>query len=366
MHKLKVLLVDDSSVYRNIIKNAVEATGLAEVGNVASNGALAIERMEINNYDVVLLDVNMPQMDGIQALEIIKRKWNKTPVIMISGTGGKQAEITIKALEKGAMDFIVKPAEENYNKNMEIVKNHLKVLFAQIKIENKRFTDFKITENNVMKKEIKNEAKTEFKKTVIKNSISPVDIILIASSTGGPVALEKIFQGFGHDFRKKILVVQHMPPDFTKVLAETLDKKSLIKFCEANNNQIIRSGMAVIASGGYHLEIKKDVGQYIALNTKGDFVKGVRPSADVLFRSVARELNNEKILVIILTGMGSDGVDGLKELKQKQSCYCITQSEKSCVVYGMPRAVDEAGLSDERLDIEDIPKRMQEIIKYGS
>ncbi|MEN8904609.1 MAG: chemotaxis-specific protein-glutamate methyltransferase CheB [Clostridiales bacterium] len=356
MKKLKVLLADDSIVYRKIITKAVELTNLAVVDDVATNGNLAIEKLKTSAYDVVLLDVNMPELDGIETLKIIKKNWNKTPVIMISGFGGKDAYITIKALELGALDFIVKPLEENYDKNMEIVMNYLKVLFNQIHMEKSRTNKFS-DKNHINKNNFKNN---------FKNKVNKFDLVVIASSTGGPIALENLLKGLSEDFNKKVLIVQHMPPDFTRVLAESLDKISAIKVVEGNDFDKVRSGLAIIAPGGHHMTIDKKGSQFNIRINSDKYINGVRPSADVLFKSIAKKYKGSNILSIILTGMGSDGLDGIRELKENCNCYCITQSERTCVVYGMPRCIEEEGLSDESIDLDKIADRIQQIIRFGS
>jgi two-component system chemotaxis response regulator CheB len=353
--KLKVLVVDDSAFYRKILSIAVENTALAVVEHTASNGSLAIERLQHGNYDVVLLDVNMPELDGIETLKMIRKRWPETHVIMISSTGGKNAKTTIEALEWGALDFILKPLEQDYDKNMEIVSSFLKVLFTQIQIKN---MGTKKAELSVKPMEVMSNARTR---------ITGVDMVLVASSTGGPAALERVFGGFGKNFYKPVLIVQHMPPDFTRVLAESLDKKSDMRFIEGKDGDGIRAGQAILAPGGYHMEIAKgnQAAKKICI-TSGNYVNGVRPAADVLFKSVADEYQGAKILAVILTGMGSDGLEGVRELKKKCLCYCITQSEDSCTVYGMPRCVKEAGLSDEVMDIEKIADRIVKITEQGS
>lgn len=353
--KLKVLVVDDSAVYRKILSTAVENTGLAQVEHTASNGSLAIERLQHGKYDVVLMDVNMPELDGIETLKMIKNRWPETHVVMVSSNGGKNAKTTLEALAGGALDFILKPLEQDYDKNLEIVTSFLKVLFTQIQVKimgtRKAAEPVKCIETKVS----------------TRTRITGVDMVLVASSTGGPAALEKVFTGFGTNFYKPILVVQHMPPDFTRVLAESLDKKSEMKFIEGKEGDAIRAGQAILAPGGFHMEIAKgnQSSKKICI-TSGNYVNGVRPAADVLFKSVAQEYQGARILAVILTGMGSDGLEGIRELKKKCLCYCITQSEESCVVYGMPRSVKEAGLSDEEAGIDRIPDIIVKISEHGS
>lgn len=360
MGKLQVLIVDDSIVYRKIIVAAVEGTGCVSVVQSASNGIIALERIDQGRFDVVLLDVNMPEMDGIETLSRIKRKHPEVSVIMVSSTEGKNAEITLKALEMGAMDFIMKPLEENYERNMQILQNYLQGLFAQVilkRMESGKRSGF------VELKNVEGIRTNLNVQPFEKKRMTGIDLVVIASSTGGPVALEKVLTGLPDDFVKPILVVQHMPEGFTGVMAESLDKKCKQHVMEGKNGDVVRAGQIIIAPGGSHMVLKKEHALRIIELQKTAYVNGVRPSADILFKSVAQQYEKSRILAIVLTGMGSDGMEGVAELKKKCCCYCITQSEESCVVYGMPRSVVEAGLGDEILNIGEIALRIQQIVK---
>jgi len=363
MDKLNVLIVDDSVVYRRILVTAVERTAMAASIQAASNGVLALERMQQASYDVVLLDVNMPEMDGIEALRRMKATYPKIQVIMISSTGGKNAAITLETLQLGAMDFIVKPLDNDFESNMVFVQQQLQILFGQVIID--KLNPLKQTSDRLVSKE--SESNPPMKEQITKTHITGIDLVVVAASTGGPVALEKLLTGLSHEFLTPILVVQHMPPDFTKVFAENLDKKCSMKVFEGKEDDILRAGQIIIAPGGYHMYMKKLEGSIkkIGLNS-GDFVNGVRPAADILFQSVAKEYAGARILAIVLTGMGTDGRDGVVALKKACRCYCIAQSEASCVVFGMPGSVVGAKLSDEVLDIDRIAHRMLEIRNNGS
>lgn len=367
MDKLKALVVDDSLVYRKILTVAVESTGLATVEQSASNGIIALERLLQCHFDVVLLDQMMPEMTGLEALAVIRDKYPEIAVIMISGNTKENAILTVKALEMGALDFILKPSESNQDRNLEIIKNHLQVLFAQVQVKlSARQVNRNSEKVSQSRKEIETSrpapAQTEARKT----RLTKADLVVIASSTGGPVALEKLFSGLTESINKPILVVQHMPAEFTKVLAESLGKKCLIPVCEAEEGTPVKDDQIVIAPGDYHMVIQSREGNQSILHCeKSDYVNGVRPSADVLFRSVAAHYPGKDILAVVMTGMGSDGTAGVKELKQNCNCYCITQSEITCTIYGMPKCVCEAGLSDEVVDLGDIAKRIQQIVTMG-
>ena len=190
------------------------------------------------------------------------------------------------------------------------------------------------------------------------------DLIVIASSTGGPIALDTVFGQLPADINVPILVVQHMPPEFTNVLAQTLNKKYNLEVKEGSDGDKVKPGRAIIAPGGKHMVVSsaKGFGNEIHL-LDTPYVNGVRPSADVLFHSVAKEYKGKNVLAVVLTGMGSDGTQGIREMKEECNCYCITQSENTCVVYGMPKCVYEAGLSDEVGDLKEIAFRMYQIVR---
>jgi len=398
LEKIKVIVADDSNVYREILIRAVKETDMADVLCDVSNGRAVVNWIKYETADVVLLDVFMPEMDGLEALKIIKRDYPNVEVIMISSNNLHSADLTLEALNNGAVDFILKPSESDWEKSIEIIKTHLKTLFMQImqkksansvddkkngdkkeinkKDRNRKELDKKDTGNEksdidsdtlkeiqsmILSKSRPKEIKSEFVNKFDPKKFTSVDLILVASSTGGPSALDKVFSSFDSDFNVPVLVVQHMPPKFTQSLSESLDKKCKISVKEGRDNDLVKNGQVIIAPGGYHMVVKREGGNLVVKTETTPYVNGVRPSADVLFKSVAEVCENKNILVVVLTGMGSDGKDGIIHLKQKCNCYCITQSEKSCVVYGMPKSVNQSGLSDEMIDLDDISKRIQDI-----
>mgnify|MGYP000894993805 CR=1 FL=1 len=380
MNKLRVLVVDDSLVYRNIVSKAVKNTGIARVDCTASGGVTALERLEQREIDVVLLDVFMPEMDGIETLKEIKKRYSHLPVIMISGGGEDGARLTVKALEQGTMDFILKPQDGDPHKNITTISRHLGILFSQIVMDKylsgKPVAKKTIKKANVKvdkqiagpKREKEGEKEKEEKpdKLTILDStcITGVDLVVVASSTGGPNAVEEVCRSLGSNFTKPILLVQHMPADFTRIFSDFLNKKTNIKVKEAEQGDQVVGGQVLVAPGGYHMTVdppdRRGGALRVSLNTD-DPVNGVRPAADVLFRSVAQNYKGKRILAIILTGMGNDGTQGIRELKEACQCYCITQSQETCVIYGMPRSVYEMGLSDEVVHLQDIGRRIIEI-----
>jgi two-component system chemotaxis response regulator CheB len=364
--KLKVLIVDDSLIYRKILAAAVDSTGLATASQTASNGVIALERLAQQHFDVVLLDQLMPELTGLETLAVIKDKYPDLAVIMISDCTKENATVTVRALEMGALDFILKPSDASPDRNMEIIKNHLHILFAQVKIKRSTANVTKSLVRDHGRQESEPSKKPAFARDRKKTKLKKVDLTVIATSTGGPVALEQICSLLTPDIKKPILVVQHMPPEFTRVLAESLSRKCLLPVSEGSEGAPVNDGEIVIAPGGYHMVVRglDDCRRIIRLEETA-FVNGVRPAADVLFRSVADTYSGMDILAVILTGMGNDGTAGVNELKQKCNCYCITQSEATCTIYGMPKSICDAGLSDETVDLENIAKRMQQIALVG-
>lgn len=349
---------------RKLIADVVQSTGVGTVKHVASNGANALEWLKQEDIDVVLLDTVMPEMDGIETLKAIREEHPDVEIIMLNSGGAENSALIVEALRIGAMDFIVKPVEANSQKNIEYTVNQIKVLLAQINI--KKISSTKRSETQGEKSKttasITNTDSSNNTQNGKKILSTGVDLIVIASSTGGPAALEMLCTGISADICKPILIVQHMPPEFTKVLAQTLDQKCKMMVTEGKEGDIIIEGQIIIAPGGLHMivDTSKQIYKIVRLEST-PYVNGVRPSADILFGSVAQIYRGRNILAVILTGMGNDGMKGVMELKQKCNCYCITQSEESCVVYGMPRSVYEAGLSDEVVKLEQISRRIQQI-----
>lgn len=366
MDKLKILIADDTIVYRKILTEAVESTGLASVERTASNGLLLLEWMkQLSHVDVVLLDVFMPELDGIETLKVIKKDFPSTDVIMISGGGTDNAQVTVEALELGAVDFILKPTGDSTEKNMEKIKTQLHSILAQITIK-KMAASARASNQTTSSKAAPIPPLTKLETPVIKNDCRKglwhgADLILIASSTGGPSALDVVVGGLSQNIGKPVLIVQHMPPDFTKVLAQSLDKKSSLAVSEGRQGDVLSNNHVILAPGGFHMVLtNKDNAKSINL-LDTPHVNGVRPAADVLFKSVADHFEGKNILVVILTGMGNDGLQGIVDLRKKCNCYCITQSEATCVVYGMPRCAYEAGVSNEVTDLDNIASRIAQV-----
>jgi len=339
--KKRVLVVDDSALMRRIISDIINSEESLEVAGIASNGLKAIEVFQKTNPDIVTMDIEMPEMDGIAALKEIL-KISNVPIIMVSAHTEIGSKKTLEAMSIGAVDFILKPAGHSDNEiqsfQEELIRRILTVVQANI-------VHIKHTEHK----------KHRFTSTRKK-------IVVIASSTGGPQTLEAFLSELPDNIPVPILVVQHMPPVFTKSLADRLNGSCQIEVREAVEGDELKNGVALIAPGDFHMELKADVEGYqgcIKLNQEPR-EQGVRPCANRLFRSVA-PIFKENVIAIILTGMGSDGTKGAVSIKESNGTV-ISQSEKTCIIYGMPKSVADAGLSDVVVDLDKMAVALLQLL----
>lgn len=340
---IKVLIVDDSAFIRKVIKDILEIDKEIEVVGLARNGKEALEKIPILNPDVITLDIEMPVMDGIETLREIVNKY-KIPVIMLSSLTTEGADLTLKALEIGAVDFVQKP-KNVFNVSSEIERD---LFIEKIKIASK--SNFKIDER-INKERIIEKKEEKVSKLRYKNE-SFGYIVAIGTSTGGPRALQQIIPKMPENINAAIVIVQHMPPGFTRSLANRLDTLSHIKVKEGEDGEKLRKGCCYVAPGDFHMSIvQKDKEFFINLD-KNPPISGLRPAVDVLMESVSK-LNNIDKLGVILTGMGSDGAKGIVEMKKANS-YIIAQDEKSCVVFGMPKSAINTRSVDLVLPLEKI------------
>jgi two-component system chemotaxis response regulator CheB len=358
LDKLKVLLVDGSVIARMAILEAVNSTEYGIIERAASNGGIALEWLKQCNIDIVLIDVMIIKNEGIDILKMIKSNYPKIEIIIMSNDHPESPAISLESLKAGAMDFIQKPPEGGYEIYRSELKAQANTLFSQI--IRKKSNDF--FESAILSGYKEPSLKNEDKNSREREIHGSIDLILIASSTGGPVALDTIFSAFPSGIYKPVLIVQHMPPEFTNLMANTMERKYHLNIREAKDRETLKGGQIIVAPGGRHMTVETSggVGSIIRL-LDTENVNGVKPSADVLFKSVASSFKGKNILAVVLTGMGNDGTKGILELKRNCNCYCITQSEKTCVVYGMPKCVFEAGLSDEVADLKDIAYRIYKI-----
>ncbi len=355
----RVLIVDDSAFMRKIISDLIMEDPQFEVIGSAKNGLEAVEMTRNLKPDVVTMDVAMPIMNGLEALRIIMNE-NPIPIIMLSSMTGVGTGETIQALELGAVDFVRKPSG-SISLDLHIVKEHIldKLKIAvHAKVQSLRRDNGRAaTAKEVIVPLVRAKKETETK------SIKFEHVVAIGTSTGGPRALQAVLSGLPHDFAAPILIVQHMPPNFTKSLAIRLDTYCSLHVVEAEDGMKVSAGTVYIAPGGWHMSMKRvQTDQFIINLNKEEPRAGHRPSVEVLFESLIT-LKEYKRHIIIMTGMGSDGAKSMKKLKESGANTTIAESEETCIVYGMPRAAIELGGVDYILKQQEISSKLIELVR---
>lgn len=356
---LRVLVVDDTVVFRKLVSDALSGVAGVEVVGTAANGKLALSRIEELKPDLVTLDLEMPEMNGIDVLQAMARAGSQAGVIVLSARNAKCGELTVRALELGAFDFITKPEGGGPAPGADQIRT---VLAPRVQAFQRRREIRQILGKTV----------PSVKETPIASVAPPAPrptrrtgppIVLIGISTGGPAALAEVLPALPPDFGAPILIVQHMPPMFTGALAQSLDAKCAIRVKEAQDGEIALPGKAYLAPGGKHLKTAPGPNGELVLRHSDDAPEHhCRPAVDVLFRSVAEHFPGRAIAAV-LTGMGSDGTIGLKSLKQNGGCVSIAQDEASCTVFGMPREAIRAGVADHVVPLSLVARELARQVK---
>ncbi len=361
---LKILIVDDTLFYRKILCDIInDIPGVKTVGT-ASNGKIALSRISTLKPHLVIMDINMPEMDGIETLKYIKRDTPEMSVILISAHTQKDSKVTMKALEMGAFDFIPKPESDSMDKSAELIK---KSLLPMIKAFARRKEIREILHKPRPIMPIIDKPQSDsidiiqrMRRISTGQRLKPL-AVSIGISTGGPNALAQVIPKLPKTLNVPVLIVQHMPPVFTQALAQSLDSKSELHVIEAADQSIIEPNVVYIAPGGKQMRIECRSGEKKMIRITDDPPENnCKPSADYLFRSVA-ECFGERAMGVIMTGMGSDGFLGLKIMKEN-GAYIIAQDEKSCVVFGMPREPIESGITDVISHLDHIADEIVKII----
>jgi two-component system chemotaxis response regulator CheB len=366
--KIRVLIVDDSALMRKLISNTVKKDPEIEVADTAINGLFALKKIKQLEVDIILLDIEMPDMNGLEFLKMRRDLGIDIPVVMLSSLGAKRPEVTIEALDLGAKDFIIKPSGSI---SMDIEKVSQEIIAAIKKYGGEKYRTpldkaridaqlEKLIEDKVKKTDIsptlprpkvmQSYTTLGVKPESLERKLKTVRLILIGISTGGPAALRQLFSKITNK-KFPILVVQHMPPGFTREFAKGLNRISSLEVKEAADNDLIQPGWAYIAPGDHHLSVQQKGFEFRARITETPPVNGHRPSVEVLYESVADQ--NISSLGVIMTGMGKDGAKSLNRLHE-MGYPTVAQSPKDCVVFGMPRVAIEMGGVDKVLEIDDI------------
>ncbi|WGS63919.1 protein-glutamate methylesterase/protein-glutamine glutaminase [Marinitoga aeolica] len=341
---IKVLIVDDSGFMRMVLKDIIEKQSDMKVIGIAKTGLEGVEKAIELKPDVITMDVEMPELNGLEAVKLIMKK-NPTPIIMVSSLTSKDSEITIEALENGAVDFIQKPAGSVSWTFRSVADELLEKIRSASKVDPTKLTR-KVT--------------IRPKKPRITSLLRGKKIVLIASSTGGPRSLDAIIPNLPKGINVPVVVVQHMPPGFTKSLADRLNRISELTVKEAEDNEELKPDTVYIAPGNYHLGLKANGSRVYTYLDKSDKINNVRPAADFTFNDAA-EIYKGNIVAAVLTGMGKDGAKGAFKIKHYGG-KIIAESPKTCVVYGMPKAVVEENYADFILPNYDIAEKIVELL----
>jgi two-component system chemotaxis response regulator CheB len=344
--QLKVLIVDDSAIYRSLVQGCLREMPDVKCVGTAVDGKDAIAKAGELRPDLILLDVEMPVMGGVEAMPKLRSLVPDAGIIMVSSLTTNGANITMDALQAGAFDFVTKPQVKAGEDGFAALREPLSVVidaFREGRAQRARPT------------------KAPPKPKQARGKAPAIDVVAIGSSTGGPSALAELIPKLPADLRVPVLIVQHMPARFTASLATSLDRRSKLRVREAEEGRPLRAGEVLVAPGGKHLEVAMQDSEPFVRLTTAKPVNSFRPAVDVLFKSLADAVPG-RALCIVMTGMGADGLEGVKAVRQKGG-WCIAQDQASCAVYGMPRSVIEGGEADEVVALDDLAARVQEIAK---
>lgn len=346
--KKNILVVDDSALMRRVICDIINSDGTFQVADICRDGLEAYEKLKTKTYDGVVLDVNMPRMDGLQLLERLQKDRIKATVIMVSTATTKDANTTILAMERGAVDFVAKPTNVIEAKGQDFKTRLLKVLSAVIKTELK----YRDKRRNMMDVRVSEERIPARRDQAAIRSGNK--IVALACSTGGPKALQSVIPYLPQNLNAPMVLIQHMPSGFTKSMADRLNEVSPIRVKEAEDGDILKKGTIYVAPGGKHMEIKKspDGSHRVRLNDLPP-IGGLRPCANITYDSL-KDCGYDQVVCVVLTGMGADGTNGILSLAKSKPVYIISQSAETCVVYGMPKAIAETGLVNEVVPLNEV------------
>jgi len=344
------MVVDDSPLVRRIASDILSADREITVAATAANAEFALAKLEKERPDVITLDIEMPGMGGLEAIRRIMAL-RPTPIIVLSAHAQRGAELTLQALDLGAVDFVEKPSASLSGgisaisiELVEKVKNAARIIFREVPAASRAPAP---------------EALASPPPTVlpVDGDGGGYDLVAIGTSTGGPVALKTVLTMLPRDLSVGIVVVQHMPPVFTKAFADRLNSCCQVSVKEAENGDLIAPGQVLLAPGNWHMTVSRFGGESRVLLNQNESVNGHRPSVDVLMHSVALEYGN-RALGVIMTGMGKDGADGLRALNRKGG-HVIAQDKESSVIYGMNKEVVQNGDAHEVVSVNDIAARIQ-------
>lgn len=335
--KKNILVLDDSALMRRVLSDIINKTEEYHVAFEAANGVEGLEIIEKNHVDMIFLDMHMPKMNGVEFLRFLKENNIHIPVVIISGYSKRDTKDTIEALALGAIEFVRKP--ENVLRDREffemMIQDSLKyAVLSQIEIP-----------PELLEHKVRPATKT----TVDENGA----LVAIACSTGGPKTLQELIPMLPANLAAPVTVVQHMPAGFTKSLADRLNQLADIRVKEAEDNEVLENGTVYVAKGGKHLTVVPWLNEHRVAFSDAPAVNGLRPCANNMYVSL-EHCNYQKIVCVVLTGMGADGTDGILQLNNSKPIHVIAQDAATSVIYGMPRAIAEAGMVNEIKPLDEI------------
>jgi two-component system, chemotaxis family, protein-glutamate methylesterase/glutaminase len=355
MPPIRVLVVDDSSVIRKVLCEALASDPTIEVVGTAADGRIALAKLPQLHPDLVTLDVEMPNMSGLETIAEIRKLYPKLPIIMFSTLTERGASTTLDALALGASDYVTKPSNTG---SLEVTIGKIRQdLLPKIKA-------FCGNRKPVDSPSQKPQPRAEKPSVVTAaRSLSRVDILAIGTSTGGPNALAELLPAIPHEFPIPIVIVQHMPPLFTRLLAERLNKQTAIRVLEGESGKQLEPGQAWIAPGDHHMTVQRQGTSVLLAMNQEPHENSCRPAVDPLFRSVAKSYG-ANALAVVLTGMGSDGVNGAQHIREKGGQVYV-QDEASSVVWGMPGQVAAAGYADRVYPLGSMAQEIVRRVAFG-
>ncbi len=345
---LRILVVDDTAIYRKIVSDLLREIDGVEVVATAINGQFALEKIAAYKPDLVTLDLEMPQLNGVEVLRKLQEQQNSVGVLMLSAFTSAGAAATTEALRLGAFDFVLKPVSENLQNSATELRQKLTervTAFAQSR--NLTLSPRAIPEPPVVERPVVTSSRI-----VAARTDEVPEVIVLGISTGGPEALNKVIPQLPAKLAAPLFIVQHMPPLFTKSLADDLNNRSKLHVCEAVEGQLARPGDCLIAPGGKQMKIERtELGPVVQI-TDDPPENSCRPAVDYLFRSAAHHYGS-RVLGVVMTGMGSDGTLGCRLLKRK-GALVFAQDKASCVVFGMPSIIIADGLADQVVSLSEM------------
>jgi two-component system chemotaxis response regulator CheB len=337
--RIRVLVVDDSVIIRRLVTHALTEDPQVELVGSAANGAIALKMIPLLKPDAITLDIEMPEMDGLETLRHIRKSYPDLIVIMFSTLSERGAAITMRALSLGANDYVAKAAGGSLDQSMALLRSELAPKLKQF---------FSLADDTAAVLPAPKPPLPEG--AVLRRVARTCEAVAIGVSTGGPNALAQLVPMLPADFRPPVFIVQHMPPLFTRLLAERLQSLTTLRVREAADGMAVEERNLYIAAGNYHMRVsRRGAAKVVIALDQGEPENSCRPAVDVLFRSVA-EVYGGSAIGVILTGMGQDGLLGVERLREAGG-YIVAQDEASSVVWGMPGAVVHAGLADAVVDL---------------